>query len=99
MSEHTFSSVEVCKAAGVTYRQLDYWNRIGLVEPHVPAEGSGSHRRYTLEDLSHVVACARLMEVGVPPQIIRERGVLAVAAQLADVAAEVWELIARVPVG
>ena len=32
-----------CKAAGITYRQLDYWARTGLVEPTVRgASGSGS---------------------------------------------------------
>ena len=31
-----------CKAAGITYRQLDYWARTGLVEPAVRgAAGSG----------------------------------------------------------
>ena len=29
-----------CRAAGITYRQLDYWARTGLVEPSVrPASG------------------------------------------------------------
>ena len=27
-----------CKAAGITYRQLDYWARTGLVEPSVRAQ-------------------------------------------------------------
>ena len=32
-----------CKAAGITYRQLDYWARTGLVEPTIQtATGSGS---------------------------------------------------------
>ena len=32
-----------CRAAGITYRQLDYWARTGLIEPSVrPATGSGS---------------------------------------------------------
>ena len=32
-----------CRAAGITYRQLDYWARTGLVEPTVRgAKGSGS---------------------------------------------------------
>jgi hypothetical protein len=36
-----------CRAAGITYRQLDYWARTGLVEPSVrPAGGSGTHRLY-----------------------------------------------------
>ena len=31
-----------CAAAGITYRQLDYWARTGLVEPSVrPAAGRG----------------------------------------------------------
>ena len=25
----------VCSAAGITYRQLDYWARTGLVEPSI----------------------------------------------------------------
>ena len=34
-----------CSAAGITYRQLDYWARTGLVEPSVlEASGSGTHR-------------------------------------------------------
>ena len=34
-----------CSAAGITYRQLDYWARTGLVEPSVrAAHGSGSQR-------------------------------------------------------
>ncbi|MFE6918918.1 MerR family transcriptional regulator, partial [Streptomyces rubiginosohelvolus] len=36
-----------CAAAGITYRQLDYWARTGLVEPSVrPAYGSGTQRLY-----------------------------------------------------
>jgi len=31
-----------CSAAGITYRQLDYWARTGLIEPSVrAAHGSG----------------------------------------------------------
>ncbi|MGE5828726.1 MAG: transcriptional regulator, partial [Micromonosporaceae bacterium] len=34
-----------CNAAGITYRQLDYWARTGLVEPTVRgAHGSGTQR-------------------------------------------------------
>ncbi|MGH3263935.1 MAG: MerR family transcriptional regulator, partial [Trebonia sp.] len=36
-----------CTAAGITYRQLDYWARTGLVEPSVrAAQGSGTQRLY-----------------------------------------------------
>ena len=41
-----------CTAAGITYRQLDYWARTGLVEPSVrPASGSGSQRLYGFRDI------------------------------------------------
>ena len=41
-----------CKAAGITYRQLDYWARTGLVEPSVrAAHGSGSQRLYGFRDI------------------------------------------------
>jgi DNA-binding transcriptional MerR regulator len=47
----TYSSAQVCKLAGVTYRQLDYWVRQGLIEPTVAARGSGSKRRWTWDDI------------------------------------------------
>ena len=40
-----FRGPTACAAAGVTYRQLDYWARTGLVEPSVRgATGSGTQR-------------------------------------------------------
>jgi hypothetical protein len=41
-----FSTREACDLAGITYRQADYWARIGLIEPDAPARGSGSRRRW-----------------------------------------------------
>src|SRR5690625_5427950 len=41
-----------CSAAGITYRQLDYWARTGLVQPSVrSAAGSGSQRLYSFRDI------------------------------------------------
>jgi hypothetical protein len=41
-----------CHAAGITYRQLDYWARTRLVEPSVrAAHGSGSQRLYSFRDI------------------------------------------------
>ena len=40
------------RAAGITYRQLDYWARTELVEPTVRgASGSGSQRLYGFRDI------------------------------------------------
>ena len=72
-----------CKAAGITYRQLDYWARTGLVEPGVrSATGSGTQRLYSFTDILVLKVVKRLLDTGVSLQQIRiavshlrERGV------------------------
>jgi DNA-binding transcriptional MerR regulator len=72
-----------CRAAGITYRQLDYWARTGLVEPSVrPATGSGTQRLYSFRDILVLKVVKRLLDTGVSLQQIRvavshlrERGV------------------------
>ena len=73
----------VCRAAGITYRQLDYWARTGLVEPAVRgAQGSGTQRLYSFRDILVLKVVKRLLDTGVSLQQIRtavshlrERGV------------------------
>ena len=61
-----------CKAAGITYRQLDYWARTGLVEPSVrPAGGSGTQRLYGFRDILVLKVVKRLLDTGVSLQQIR----------------------------
>ncbi len=72
-----------CTAAGITYRQLDYWARTGLVEPSVrAAAGSGTQRLYGFCDILVLKVVKRLLDTGVSLQNIRtavqhlrERGV------------------------
>ncbi len=45
------SSKVAVEAIGCTYRQLDYWDRIGLLRPTQPAHGSGSRRAYSPDEL------------------------------------------------
>lgn len=55
-----------CSAAGITYRQLDYWARTGLVEPTIrPAQGSGSQRLYSFRDILILRVVKRLIDTGV----------------------------------
>ena len=62
-----------CAAAGITYRQLDYWARTGLVEPTVrPATGSGSQRLYSFRDILVLKIVKRLLDTGVSLQQIRQ---------------------------
>ncbi len=61
-----------CAAAGITYRQLDYWARTGLVEPTVrPAHGSGTQRLYSFRDILVLKIVKRLLDTGVSLQQIR----------------------------
>jgi DNA-binding transcriptional MerR regulator len=61
-----------CTAAGITYRQLDYWARTGLVEPSVrSAAGSGSARLYGFRDILVLKIVKRLLDTGVSLQNIR----------------------------
>jgi DNA-binding transcriptional MerR regulator len=61
-----------CAAAGITYRQLDYWARTGLVEPSVrPASGSGSQRLYGFRDILALKIVKRLLDTGISLQQIR----------------------------
>jgi DNA-binding transcriptional MerR regulator len=61
-----------CAAAGITYRQLDYWARTGLVQPSVrPAAGSGSQRLYGFRDILVLKVVKRLLDTGVSLQNIR----------------------------
>jgi len=78
-----YRGVTACKAAGITYRQLDYWARTGLVEPSVRgAAGSGSQRLYGFRDILVLKVVKRLLDTGVSLHQIRlaiehlrERGV------------------------
>ncbi|MEU6300837.1 MerR family transcriptional regulator [Streptomyces erythrochromogenes] len=61
-----------CAAAGITYRQLDYWARTGLVEPSVrPAYGSGTQRLYSFRDVVVLKIVKRFLDTGVALQNIR----------------------------
>ena len=78
-----------CNVAGITYRQLDYWARTGLVEPTVrEASGSGTSRLYSFRDILVLRVVKGLLDAGVSLANIRtaiatlrERGV----ADLAEI--------------
>lgn len=67
-----FRGPVACSAAGITYRQLDYWARTGLVEPSVRmATGSGTQRLYGFRDILMLKVVKRLLDTGVSLQNIR----------------------------
>ena len=67
-----FRSPVACSVAGITYRQLDYWARTGLVEPSVrDVNGSGNQRLYGFRDILMLKVVKRLLDAGVSLQNIR----------------------------
>ena len=67
-----YKGATACSAAGITYRQLDYWARTGLIEPSVRgASGSGTQRLYGFRDILVLKIVKRLLDAGVSLQNIR----------------------------
>jgi DNA-binding transcriptional MerR regulator len=67
-----YRGATACSAAGITYRQLDYWARTGLVEPGIrTASGSGTQRLYGFRDILVLKIVKRLLDAGVSLQNIR----------------------------
>lgn len=62
----------VCRITGITYRQLDYWTRSGLVSATItPAKGCGSTRLYSFRDLLEIKIITKLLDVGLSLQKVR----------------------------
>ena len=62
----------LAETAGITYRQMDYWTRTGLLESlAVDRKGSGHPRIYSPEQVRRARVIARLVEAGVNLQWIR----------------------------
>lgn len=67
-----YSGQRACEAAGITYRQLDYWARTDLILPSVhDARGSGSRRRYSYRDLVRLRIVKLLLDAGVTLDTVR----------------------------
>ena len=64
---------QTCKIVGISYRQLDYWTRTGLVQPSIQkAEGSGTQRLYSFNDLLQLRVIKSLTDAGASLQKVRQ---------------------------
>ena len=73
VEEEGFRAPEVAKLVGISYRQLDYWARTGLVTPSVQdAGGSGTQREYSFQDIVLLKSIKQLLDTGVNLQRIRK---------------------------
>lgn len=62
----------VCRLAGISYRQLDYWTTTGLVRAsYSAANGSGTQRLYSPDDVTTVTTIAALRRFGLSLAMIR----------------------------
>lgn len=52
METRTYSSAEVCRLLGITYRTMDYAVRTGRVPGQPRIVGSGSPREWTEQDVA-----------------------------------------------
>jgi DNA-binding transcriptional MerR regulator len=69
----TYASPEAARLTGASYRQLDYWDRIGLLQPSAQqSAGSGSQRRYSTADVVKLGAIVRLLRCGLSLACIGE---------------------------
>jgi len=66
MTSTITTTPNLCRAAGVSYRQFDYWARHGLLGP-ISAPGSGLYRIVDDELVCAVVVMAYLTSEGIPP--------------------------------
>ncbi|MDQ3957478.1 MAG: MerR family transcriptional regulator [Actinomycetota bacterium] len=72
-SEVGYRGPQTCKIVGITYRQLDYWTRTGLIVPSIqPASGSGTQRLYSFNDLLQLKMIKSLTDAGASLQKVRQ---------------------------
>lgn len=71
-ADRGFRGTIACSVVGITYRQLDYWARTGLVNPEIrAARGSGSQRLYSFQDILILKVIKRLIDAGISLQQVR----------------------------
>lgn len=67
-----YRAPQVCSLVSITYRQLDYWARTGLIKPSVQsAHGSGTQRLYSFTDIVQLKVVKRLLDAGMSLKKIR----------------------------
>jgi DNA-binding transcriptional MerR regulator len=73
MERAGYRGPQTCKIVGISYRQLDYWTRTGLVIPSLQAaQGSGTQRLYSFNDLLQLKVIKSLTDAGASLQKVRQ---------------------------
>ena len=73
VGESGFSGKRTAELVGITYRQLDYWARTDLIRPSLAdAQGSGSRRSYSYQDLLELKVVKTLLAAGIRLEMVRD---------------------------
>jgi len=62
ITEGLYSGSEVCALVGITYRQLDYWQRTGHITCDHHRGGSGNPRKWTHIEVTRLKAMVAAVE-------------------------------------
>lgn len=63
---------EAAEASGASYRQIDYWQSAGFIQPTVQPTGSGHFRRYSPADVERLRVAVKLINAGLHLKRLRE---------------------------
>jgi hypothetical protein len=61
------SAAQACKTARVTFRQIDYWARTGLLRAHNEGQGSGTWREFSETETRVAYVLGRLSAGSISP--------------------------------
>jgi predicted RNase H-like HicB family nuclease/DNA-binding transcriptional MerR regulator len=73
METSGFGVAAALRLAGISYPQLDYWAKTGLVQPSIQqAAGRGTRRVYSFDDLVALRVVAQLLSTGISLPKVRK---------------------------
>lgn len=68
----SYTATEAARIAGISYRQLDYWDRTELISPsNQEAHGSGSRRSYSYRDLVDLCIVKTMLDANIALSAVR----------------------------
>ena len=68
LENSVFSTEEVERLSGSTFRQLDYWVHQGYLPLNKPGRGSGSPRMWSADEATQAIAMGELVRAGIRPK-------------------------------
>ena len=68
----SYTAVETARIVGISYRQLDYWDRTDLISPSQEAHGSGTRRAYSYTELVELRIVKAMLDAGTTLTAVRK---------------------------